>query len=112
MKNNLLLAITILLRYSFGRNSKMDPIYVKKVDALSKAISQITPGGEIVMANGVLLNTYGIINVDISENKFQNNRVKLVARPWGAKNNSHSNNEIKNFGELILEQNLPLKLMY
>ncbi|MDT0605479.1 chondroitinase-B domain-containing protein [Croceitalea rosinachiae] len=62
--------------------------------------------------NGVLINTYGIINVDISGNKFQNNKVELVARLWGAKNNSHSDNVIENSGKLVVEQNLPLKLMY
>lgn len=62
--------------------------------------------------NGTLLNTYGIINVDINDNSFQNNKVKLVAKLWGAKNNSHANNVIENSGRLVVEQNLPLKLMY
>ena len=61
---------------------------------------------------GILINTYGIINVDITGNTFRNNRVKLVARLWGAKNNSHADNMIQNSGKLIVEQNLPLKLMY
>jgi len=62
--------------------------------------------------NGILINTYGIINVNISGNKFENNRVKMVARLWGAKNNSHANNELKNSGQLVVQENLPLKLMY
>lgn len=62
--------------------------------------------------NGILLNTYGIINVDISKNKFLNNKVKLVAQLWGAKNNSHTDNEIVNSGKLIVEENLTMKLMY
>ncbi|MFD2588696.1 chondroitinase-B domain-containing protein [Croceitalea marina] len=62
--------------------------------------------------NGILINTYGIINVDISGNKFIDNRVKMVARLWGAKNNSHENNELKNSGDLVVQENLPLKLMY
>ena len=62
--------------------------------------------------SGILINTHGIINVNISENKFQNNKVKLIARLWGAKNNSHSDNVIENSGALIVEQNLPQKLMY
>ncbi|TAI48397.1 chondroitinase-B domain-containing protein [Flagellimonas allohymeniacidonis] len=62
--------------------------------------------------NGILIHTYGIINVDISNNTFQNNRVKLVALLWGAKNNSESNNTLENSGQIIIEQNLPLKLMY
>ena len=62
--------------------------------------------------NGILINTYGIINVDISGNKFRNNPVEQVARLWGAKNNSHADNVITNSGALIVEENLPLKLMY
>ncbi len=83
-----------------------------------------TVGGNLVLTNstftscgakeknGVLINSYGIINVDISGNKFLNNRVKMVARLWGAKNNSHSNNLIENSGEMVVQENLPLKLMY
>jgi poly(beta-D-mannuronate) lyase len=62
--------------------------------------------------NGVLINTYGIINVDISGNTFIRNPVKLVVRLWGAKNNYASDNRIENSGKIITEQNLPLKLMY
>ncbi|MCL6295724.1 chondroitinase-B domain-containing protein [Jejuia spongiicola] len=62
--------------------------------------------------NGILINTRGIINVDISNNTFMDNPVKLVALLWGAKNNSHSNNQISNSGEIKVEENLKLKLMY
>jgi len=62
--------------------------------------------------NGILLNTYGIINVDISGNTFENNRVKQVAQLWGAKNNTHSNNAISNSGKIVTEENLKLKLLY
>ena len=62
--------------------------------------------------NGVLLNTYGIINVAISNNTFTNNGVELVALLWGAKNNTHSNNTIKNSGKILVEENLKLKLFY
>ena len=62
--------------------------------------------------SGILLNTYGIINVDISGNSFSNNRVKLIAELWGAKNNTHSNNKTKNSGEIAVEENLKLKLFY
>ena len=62
--------------------------------------------------NGILLNTRGIINVDISNNTFKNNPVKLVALLWGAKNNSHSENQISNSGEIRVEENLKMKLMY
>ena len=62
--------------------------------------------------NGILLNTRGIINVDISENTFKNNRVKLIALLWGAKNNTHSENEVVNSGKIVVEENLKQKLMY
>ena len=66
-------------------------------------------GGE---QNGILINTNGIINVDISKNSFKNNPVKLVALLWGAKNNTHADNEIINSGKLLVEENLKLKMMY
>jgi len=62
--------------------------------------------------NGILLNTYGIINVDISDNTFKNNKVQKVALLWGAKNNSHSNNTLTNSGEIVVEENLKLKTFY
>ncbi|WP_405383083.1 chondroitinase-B domain-containing protein [Maribacter sp. LLG6340-A2] len=61
---------------------------------------------------GILLNTYGIINVDLSKNIFKDNKINLIARLWGAKNNSHSENTFENSGKLVVEENLPLKLMY
>lgn len=63
-------------------------------------------------ATGSLLNTYGIINVAIAGNTFQNNNVQLVARLWGAKNNTATDNTIVNAGRIVTEQNLPQKLMY
>jgi len=62
--------------------------------------------------NGILLNTYGIINVDISDNNFKNNKVQKIAQLWGAKNNTHSNNVITNSGKIIVEENLKLKTFY
>lgn len=62
--------------------------------------------------NGILINTRGIVNVDISNNTFKNNDVKLVALLWGAKNNSHADNEITNSGQIKVEENLKMKLMY
>jgi len=63
-------------------------------------------------ADGILIKTHGIIKVDISDNKFVNNDVTLVARLWGAKNNAASNNVFKNTGRIITEENLSQKLMY
>lgn len=62
--------------------------------------------------NKILLNTYGIINVNLSGNFFTNNPVKLIAQLWGAKNNKHANNKIVNSGKILVEENLKLKTFY
>lgn len=62
--------------------------------------------------SNVLVKTRGIINVDISENTFQNNAVKYVAVLWGEKNNHHSGNKISDSGEILVERFLKQKLMY
>ena len=62
--------------------------------------------------NKILLNNRGIVNVDISGNTFKNNPVKLVALLWGAKNNTHSNNDIVNSGKIVVQENIKMTLMY
>jgi len=105
-------------------DSRFEGIDKNVIDYYRGGYDESTVGGNLVVKgcsftnsgageeNGVLINTYGIINVDITDNTFQNNKVKFVARLWGAKNNAHSANIIENSGELIVEQNLPMKLMY
>ena len=108
----------------FIDNCRFEGIDKNVVDYYRGGYDESTVGGNLRVINstftqcgakeedGILLNTYGIINVDLSGNKFLDNHVKFVARLWGAKNNTHSNNEIINSGELVVEENLPLKLMY
>jgi poly(beta-D-mannuronate) lyase len=105
-------------------NSKFDGIGKNVIDYYRGGYDESTVGGNLIVKgctftnsgadekDGILINTYGIINVDISGNTFTDNKVQLVARLWGAKNNAESNNILKNSGRLITEQNLPLKLMY
>ena len=105
-------------------NSRFDGIDKNVIDYYRGGYDESTVGGYLLVSgctftnsgageeDGILINTYGIINVEISDNTFRDNRVKLVARLWGAKNNSESNNILENSGRLITEQNLPLKLMY
>lgn len=105
-------------------DSQFDNVKQNVIDYYRGGYDESTVGGNLVVsgstftnsggseATGILLNTYGIINVDLSGNTFRNNRVALVARLWGAKNNSESNNTLVHSGKIITEQNLPLKLMY
>lgn len=105
-------------------NCQFEGIDKNVIDYYRGGYDESTVGGNLVVTNstftkcgakeenGVLLNTYGIINVDLSGNNFLNNQVKLVAQLWGAKNNSHSNNSISDSGEILVEENLKLNLVY
>ena len=105
-------------------NCLFDSVASNVVDYYRGGYDESTIGGNLIVTNstftncgakaeeGLLLNTYGIINVNLANNKFLNNNVQLVARLWGAKNNKASDNEITKSGKIIVEENLPLKLMY
>ena len=105
-------------------NCTFDGISANVIDYYRGGYDESTVGGNLSITNsnftkcgakeknGILLNTYGIINVDISGNTFTDNKVKAIAQLWGAKNNSHSNNTITNSGEIIVEENLKLKTFY
>ncbi|WP_299800723.1 chondroitinase-B domain-containing protein [uncultured Maribacter sp.] len=105
-------------------NCLFDGIASNVLDYYRGGYDESTVGGNLIVTNstfthcgskaeeGLLLNTYGIINVNLANNKFIDNPVKIVARLWGAKNNRYSDNEIKNSGKILVEENLPLKLMY
>jgi poly(beta-D-mannuronate) lyase len=108
----------------FVIDCQFDGVSSNVIDYYRGGYDESTVGGNLVVqgctftnsgakeTSDVLINTYGIINVDLSNNTFENNKVDLIARLWGAKNNSHADNVLKNSGKLIVEQNLPLKLMY
>ena len=78
----------------------------------------LTVRGSVFTHNGageegeVLIGTHGIVNVDLSGNTFRDNDVAWVARLWGAKNNTHTGNVIEDSGELVVEPNLPQRLVY
>ncbi|MFK8054829.1 MAG: chondroitinase-B domain-containing protein [Saprospiraceae bacterium] len=101
-----------------------DGIQKNVIDYYRGGYDESTVGGTLTVSNStftnsgagekskVLLNTYGIINVHLTGNTFKNNNVKLVALLWGAKNNTHSNNNFSNSGEIRVEENLKLNLLY
>jgi len=101
-----------------------DQIKYSPIDYYRGGYDESTIGGILSVTNssftncgkaakgGVLISSYGIVNVDISKNTFKNNPVKMVALLWGAKNNSHSDNTLINSGEIKVEENLKLRLLY
>ena len=105
-------------------NCKFENVKANVIDYYRGGYDESTIGGNLNVKNstftkcgsqepnGILLNTRGIINVNISNNTFTNNSVKLVALLWGAKNNSHADNKISNSGSIRVEENLKLKLVY
>jgi poly(beta-D-mannuronate) lyase len=105
-------------------NCRFENIESNVIDYYRGGYDESTIGGNLLITNswfdncggnernGILLSTRGIINVNISKNTFKNNRVKLIALLWGAKNNSHSENLITGGGKIVVEENLKLKLMY
>jgi poly(beta-D-mannuronate) lyase len=60
----------------------------------------------------ILLKTKGIINVDLSENKFTNNPINYVAVLWGEKNNLEKENTITNSGKIKVEAQQKLEILY
>ncbi len=105
-------------------NCQFEHIKKNVIDYYRGGYDESTIGGNLLVTNstftncggqeenGILLNTRGIINVDISKNTFKDNPVKLIALLWGAKNNQHSANEIVNSGKILVQENIALKLIY
>jgi len=101
-----------------------DQINGSPVDYYRGGYDESTIGGHLSVKNStftnsgkeakddILINSYGIHNVEISKNTFKNNPVKMVALLWGAKNNTHSDNTLIESGEIKVEENLKLRLLY
>ncbi|WP_133471237.1 chondroitinase-B domain-containing protein [Paraglaciecola marina] len=81
-----------------------------------------TIGGNLVFANntvtgsgedgGLLIKNRGIVNLELKNNTFKNNPVKLIAILWGEKGQKPENNTISGSGKIEIVQNLKLELMY
>lgn len=105
-------------------NCKFTNVKQNVIDYYRGGYDESTIGGNLLVTNstfincgaaeknGMLLNHRGIINVNINNNTFKNNKVKFVSILWGAKNNVESNNTLINSGQIKTEENLKQTLMY
>ncbi len=105
-------------------DSRFENVDATVIDYYRGGYDESTVGGTLIVrgttvtgsgaddADGVLIGTYGIINVDLAGNTFRDNDVERVAVLWGAKNNTHAGNTVERSGEIVVEQNLPQRLVY
>ncbi|MBU2938249.1 alginate lyase [Lacinutrix sp. C3R15] len=106
------------------KNCNFNNVKQNVVDYYRGGYDESTIGGNLLITNSTftncgvneknkrLLNHNGIVNVDINNNTFKDNKVQFVSILWGAKNNVESNNRITNSGQIKTEENLVMKLMY
>ena len=105
-------------------NSKFDAIDGVILDYYRGGYDESTIGGNLTFqgntvtnsgraqADHILIKNRGIVNVELTNNTFQNNPVKLIAILWGEKGQEPIDNTIINSGKIEIVQNLKLKLMY
>lgn len=110
--------------FVFIRNSKFEAVQKNVLNYYRGGYDESTIGGNLEVTNsefincgkleetGILLKSRGIVNVTISNNKFTNNPVQLIAILWGEKGQKPIDNTISNSGKFEIQQKLKLKLMY
>lgn len=110
--------------FVYVTNSTFDNIPSTVLNYYRGGYDESTIGGNLVLKNntftncgaadksGLLIQNFGIVQVDFSGNTFKDNPVKDIAILWGEKGQKPSNNTIINSGEIKIVQNLVQKLMY
>lgn len=105
-------------------NSEFENVQSDVLNYYRGGYDESTIGGNLVVENnkftncgkldksGVLLQTIGIVNVELKKNSFTNNAVKLIAILWGEKKQQPIDNKIINSGKIEIQQNLIQKMMY
>lgn len=105
-------------------NNTFDSIGETILDYYRGGYDESTIGGNLVLKNNnitnsgefendhILIKNRGIVNVEFSNNTFQNNPVKRIAILWGEKGQEPGENIIVNSGKIEVVQNLKLQLMY
>ena len=105
-------------------NCNFNNVKQNVIDYYRGGYDESTIGGNLLVSNSTftncgakeknkrLFNHNGIVNVNINNNTFKNNKVKFVSILWGAKNNVESENSITNSGQIKTEENLVQTLFY
>ena len=105
-------------------NCEFNNVAANVIDYYRGGYDESTIGGNLLVENSkftncgakeenkVLLNHRGIIYVDLNNNTFENNPVKLVSVLWGAKNNYEKGNKVMNSGKIITQENIKLTIVY
>ena len=105
-------------------NSTFEDIDQNVVHFYRGGYDESTIGGYLTLVNNtfersgkkeksqILIKTRGIINVLLDGNTFKNNPVKRVAVLWGAKNNHHKNNLVFQSGEIEVQEQQALEILY
>lgn len=104
------------------KNSTFNNVSGVILDYHRGGYDESTIGGNLVFENntvtnsgesgGLLIKNRGIVNLELKNNSFKNNPVKLVAILWGEKGQKPVNNSFSNSGKVEIVQNLKLELMY
>ena len=105
-------------------NCNFNNVQENVIDYYRGGYDESTIGGNLLVTNSTftscgakeknkrLLNHNGIVNVNITKNTFNNNKVQFVSILWGAKNNVESENTLTNSGQIKTEENLVMTMMY
>jgi poly(beta-D-mannuronate) lyase len=104
------------------KNSTFSNVSGTVLDYYRGGYDESTIGGNLVFENntvthsgeknGTLIKNRGIVNLELKNNTFKNNPVKLIAVLWGEKGQKPVDNTISDSGKIEIVQNLKLKLMY
>ena len=105
-------------------NSEFNNISGEVIDYYRGGYDESTIGGNLDITgtrfensgqsaeNDILIKNRGIVNVNLTNNTFINNKVETIAILWGEMGNIDKENRVENSGEIKTEKYLKQKLVY
>lgn len=110
--------------FVYVMNSTFENVQKNVIDYYRGGYDESSIGGNLMVYNSkfencgtqdatqTLIRNWGIVQVQLEKNTFNNNPVERVAVLWGEKGQKPVNNKLNNSGVIKIEQNLMQKLMY